>query len=138
LAPEDADRAAARAALAAAFHPTRDLDIEKGLSHVGPHRDDVLFSLNDLPTKGYASHGETWSFALALKLAVAQIIRHGDLGDPILILDDVFAELDESRRNRLAVATRTFEQVLITAAVAADLPALGANKEFQVLAGVVS
>ena len=138
LAAENADRDQAREVLRVALGQSRDLDIDKGLSHVGPHRDDVLFSLNGLPTKGYASHGETWSFALALKLAVAQLIRDGELGDPILILDDVFAELDSGRRNRLATATQSFEQVLITAAVEADLPELGGHKQFHVLAGVVT
>ena len=138
LAEEHAGREDAQRTLSIGLQATRDLDIEKGLSHVGPHRDDVLFSLNSLPTKGYASHGETWSYALALKLAVAELIRTGDLGDPILILDDVFAELDNSRRDRLAAAVQSFEQVLVTAAVVADVPDLGSYKQFNVLAGVVS
>ena len=135
---EDADRSATRLALEAALAQSQDADIERGQTHVGPHRDDVILELNGLPTKGYASHGETWSFALALRLAVAELIRHGELGDPIVILDDVFAELDENRRRRLAEAAKSFEQVLVTAAVASDLPDLGAGQEFRVSEGVVS
>ena len=81
-----------------------------------------MLTLGELPAKGYASHGESWSFALGLKLAAYQLLRH-DLGeDPVLILDDVFAELDQSRRARLAGAVAGFEQVLITAAVLEDVP----------------
>lgn len=109
-----------RTALAA----RRKSEIERGLTLVGPHRDDILFELNSLPVKGYASHGESWSFALALKLASAELLRRdSSLGDPVLILDDVFAELDSHRRARLAAAVSSFEQVLITAAVLDDVPA---------------
>ncbi len=82
-----------------------------------------MLGLNSLPARGYASHGESWSFALALKLASAILIRReSSTGDPVLMLDDVFAELDEARRSRLAAAIRGFEQVLITAAVFDDVP----------------
>ncbi len=124
--------------LATALAAKRDDDVERGQSQVGPHRDDILFELNALPVKGYASHGETWSFALALKLAAAELFRHDELGDPIVILDDVFAELDEARRNRLAVAIAGFEQVLITAAVRADIPEMNVVSEFSVVAGEVT
>jgi DNA replication and repair protein RecF len=108
-----------RTALAA----RRRSETERGLTLVGPHRDDILFELNTLPVKGYASHGESWSFALALKLASAELLRRdSSLGDPVLILDDVFAELDAHRRARLAAAVSSFEQVLITAAVLDDVP----------------
>lgn len=101
----------------------RRKELERGITLVGPHRDDVVFILNDLPAKGYASHGESWSFALALKLASAELLRRDSAsGDPVLILDDVFAELDQSRRRRLAEAIGTYEQVLITAAVLDDVP----------------
>ncbi len=91
---------------------------------VGPHRDDLVFVLNNLPAKGYASHGESWSFALALKLAAAELLRaDSQTGDPVLILDDVFAELDQARRDRLVAAVTGFEQVIITAAVLQDVPA---------------
>ena len=101
----------------------RDRELERGVSLVGPHRDDLVLGLNGLPVRGYASHGESWSFALALRLGSAQLLRTvSTIGDPVLILDDVFAELDEERRHRLAGAVADFEQVLITAAVAADVP----------------
>lgn len=98
-------------------------ELERGITLVGPHRDDLVLELNSLPARGYASHGESWSFALALKLASAVLLRRdSSTGDPVLMLDDVFAELDEARRARLATAVRDFEQVLITAAVFDDVP----------------
>ena len=112
-------RDAFRTALAA----VRRKELERGLTLVGPHRDDLLFELNELPAKGYASHGESWSFALALRLASAQLLRaQSVIGDPVLVLDDVFAELDAARRRALAHAIADFEQVLITAAVLEDVP----------------
>jgi DNA replication and repair protein RecF len=99
-------------------------EVERGVTLAGPHRDDLVLTLNELPARGYASHGESWSFALSLKLASAAVLRReSNSGDPVLILDDVFAELDESRRDRLADAVDGFEQVLITAAVGGDVPA---------------
>ncbi|MHC5794522.1 DNA replication/repair protein RecF [Lacisediminihabitans sp. FW035] len=101
----------------------RRSELERGITLVGPHRDDLVLELNSLPARGYASHGESWSFALALKLASAVLLRReSSMGDPVLMLDDVFAELDEARRARLAAAVRDFEQVLITAAVFDDVP----------------
>lgn len=98
-------------------------ELERAITLVGPHRDDLVLTLNGLPARGYASHGESWSFALALKLASATILRRDSTtGDPVLILDDVFAELDEKRRIRLAEAIADVEQVLITAAVHDDVP----------------
>ena len=109
--------------LLAGLAEVRDQEIERGVSLVGPHRDDLHLVLGDLPAKGYASHGESWSFALGLKLAAYQLLR-ADLGeDPVLVLDDVFAELDSGRRERLAHLVEDCEQVLITAAVEADVPA---------------
>ena len=108
--------------LLASLEAVRVNEIERGISLVGPHRDDVVLSLGQLPAKGYASHGESWSFALGLRLAAYQLLRH-DLGeDPVLILDDVFAELDSGRRERLAGLVTDCEQVLITAAVPGDVP----------------
>jgi DNA replication and repair protein RecF len=102
----------------------RRSELDRAITLVGPHRDDLVLELNGLPARGYASHGESWSFALALKLASANILRReSSTGDPVLMLDDVFAELDESRRARLAAAVGDFEQVLITAAVLDDVPA---------------
>ncbi|HEY5222668.1 MAG TPA: DNA replication/repair protein RecF [Microbacteriaceae bacterium] len=116
----------------------RGKELERGLTLVGPHRDDVLFELNGMPAKGYASHGESWSFALALKLASAQLLReHSTSGDPVLILDDVFAELDRTRRRMLAEAVHEFEQVLITAAVYEDVPAELTAHTVRIKAGVV-
>ena len=106
-----------------ALATVRRKELERGLTLIGPHRDDVLFELNGLPAKGYASHGESWSFALALKLASAELLRReSTTGDPVLILDDVFAELDQARRRMLATAVAGYEQVLITAAVFDDVP----------------
>jgi DNA replication and repair protein RecF len=107
----------------AALARVRRKELDRGLTLVGPHRDDLVLTLNDLPARGYASHGESWSFALALKLAAASTLRvDSPLGDPVIILDDVFAELDVTRRARLAGAIGDYEQVLITAAVLADVP----------------
>jgi DNA replication and repair protein RecF len=101
----------------------RPKELERGITLVGPHRDDVVLLLNGLPAKGYASHGESWSFALALRLASAELLRRDSTtGDPVLVLDDVFAELDRLRRERLASAIGGFEQVLVTAAVLEDVP----------------
>src|SRR5690606_33163875 len=97
--------------------------IERGITLVGPHRDDLVLRVRDLPVKGYASHGESWSVALALRLASAELLRtESPAGDPVLILHDVFAELDADRRRRLASLTVGYEQVLVTAAVEEDIP----------------
>ncbi len=97
-------------------------EVQRGLTLVGPHRDELALAVGTLPVKGYASHGESWSFALALRLASYALLR-ADGDDPILILDDVFAELDTDRRDRLAELVAGAEQVLVTAAVEADVPA---------------
>jgi DNA replication and repair protein RecF len=116
----------------------RRKELDRGMTLAGPHRDDLVFELNDLPAKGYASHGESWSFALALKLASAELLRRdSSSGDPVLILDDVFAELDQSRRRRLAEAVTGYEQVLITAAVFEDVPAVLAAHAIHIHAGAV-
>lgn len=114
----------------------RGEEIARGLCLVGPHRDDLTLTLGGLPTKGYASHGESWSSALALRLAAFTLLR-ADGVEPVLILDDVFAELDETRRDRLADLVGSAEQVLITAAVAADVPPVLAGRRFQVSAATV-
>ncbi|WP_336652483.1 MULTISPECIES: DNA replication/repair protein RecF [unclassified Leucobacter] len=107
----------------AALRAVRGREIERGVTLVGPHRDDLLLSLNELPVKGYASHGESWSFALSLKMALAEVLRaESPAGDPVIILDDVFAELDSRRRERLMSAVSGFEQVIVTAAVEDDVP----------------
>lgn len=125
-------------ALRAAINTSREAEIDRGASLFGPHRDDVEFELNNLPTKGFASHGETWSFILALKLASAEILKtHSQLGDPVIILDDVFAELDATRRIRLAERITAFEQCLITCAVQEDLPEGLNNHVFAVSQGTI-
>jgi len=115
-----------QARLVEAMSRLRAREIERGVSLVGPHRDDLLLALGELPARGYASHGESWSFALALRLASYELLRTEDTfeadGEPVLILDDVFAELDSGRRARLAQMVSSAQQVLITAAVAGDVP----------------
>jgi DNA replication and repair protein RecF len=98
-------------------------ELDRGLTLVGPHRDDLEIMIGELPAKGYASHGESWSVALALRLASFDLLKAtSPAGDPVLILDDVFAELDVTRRNQLILRVKNVEQVLITAAVAEDVP----------------
>ena len=97
-------------------------EIERGVTLTGPHRDDLQLQIGDFPAKGYASHGESWSMAISLRLAAFDLLR-SEGSEPILILDDVFAELDASRRLQLARATQVAEQTIITAAVESDLPA---------------
>jgi DNA replication and repair protein RecF len=109
------------AALLAALAGRRSAELERGVCLVGPHRDDLELRLGDQPAKGFASHGESWSLALALRLAAYELLS-AEGGEPVLILDDVFAELDDSRRRALAGVAMTAEQVLVTAAVADDIP----------------
>lgn len=116
-----ADRGEVCAALEKALAVSRRAELERGTTLVGPHRDELLLALGDLPARGYASHGESWSFALALRLAAFELLR-ADGDDPVLILDDVFAELDAGRRTRLAELVAPAEQVLVTAAVPEDVP----------------
>ncbi|HET8993910.1 MULTISPECIES: DNA replication/repair protein RecF [unclassified Rhodococcus (in: high G+C Gram-positive bacteria)] len=111
----------------------RSKEIERGVCLVGPHRDDLELALGDQPAKGYASHGESWSFALSLRLGAFALLR-SDGTDPVLMLDDVFAELDRRRRAALAAVAATAEQVLITAAVPEDVPSELAGARFPVYA----
>lgn len=111
-------------------------ELVRGVTLVGPHRDDVILSIGDLPAKGYASHGESWSLALALRLASFQLLRADGI-EPVLVLDDVFSELDATRRDRLAAAVIDADQVLVTAAVAQDVPAQLAGARFHVGGGEV-
>ena len=123
--PESRDRDVLGAALLSELARVRQQEVERGVSLVGPHRDDLVLSLGALPVKGYASHGESWSVALALRLASYELLKadgaEGD-GEPVLVLDDVFAELDTGRRERLATLVQGAEQVLVTAAVPDDVP----------------
>jgi DNA replication and repair protein RecF len=110
------------AALLDALSRRRDAELERGVCLVGPHRDDLELRLGDQVAKGFVSHGESWSMALALRLAAYELLR-ADGGDPVLLLDDVFAELDNARRRALANVAASAEQVLVTAAVNEDIPA---------------
>jgi DNA replication and repair protein RecF len=109
------------AALLDALARRRDAELERGVCLVGPHRDDLELRLGDQVTKGFASHGESWTMALALRLAAYELLR-AEGGDPVLLLDDVFAELDNARRQALANVAASAEQVLVTAAVNEDIP----------------
>lgn len=108
--------------LLAALTARRGAELERGVCLVGPHRDDLELRLGEHPAKGFASHGESWSFAVALRLAAYELLR-ADGSDPVLLLDDVFAELDTKRRRALATVAESAEQVLVTAAVPEDIPA---------------
>ena len=130
------DRDVLAAALAAAVAATRDAELDRGVTLVGPHRDDLTLTIGELPARGYASHGESWSLALALRLASYDLLS-SDGGEPVLILDDVFAELDASRREQLADLVAPAEQVLVTAAVAADVPEQLSGARVDVAAGEV-
>jgi DNA replication and repair protein RecF len=124
-----------RASLAA----KRSNELDRGLTLTGPHRDDLVLRVRDLPVKGYASHGESWSVALALRLASAELLRsESPAGDPVLILDDVFAELDADRRQRLATLTAGYEQVVVTAAVEEDIPDVLHAHVVRIAAGTIS
>jgi DNA replication and repair protein RecF len=135
------DRAALTERLLEELERRRSDELDRGLSLVGPHRDELQLSLGNgeqrLPVRGYASHGESWSFALALRLASYDLVR-ADGDDPILILDDVFAELDTERRTQLAELVAGAEQVLVTAAVAADVPEKLAGTRYTVAGGEVT
>ena len=126
----------AEQALRAALAEVRDSELDRGVCLAGPHRDELDLQVRELPARGYASHGESWSLALALRLASFDLLRAGR-EDPVLILDDVFAELDLGRRNRLAALVADAEQVLVTAAVPADVPLL-AGMRFSVSGGELS
>lgn len=122
-----------------ALHDKRSHELDRGLTLVGPHRDDLVLRVRDLPVKGYASHGESWSIALALRLASAELLRaESPAGDPVLILDDVFAELDSERRQRLATLTVDYEQVVVTAAVEEDIPEPLHRHVVRIDAGTIS
>src|SRR6202035_4878166 len=128
---------AAEDALRAALAEVRDSELDRGVCLAGPHRDELELSVRGLPARGYASHGESWSLALALRLASFGLLRAGR-EDPVLILDDVFAELDAGRRDRLATLVADAEQVLVTAAVPEDIPSLLTGAHFRVCAGTLA
>ena len=140
-----ADAARLADGLREALAMVRGEELERGVCLVGPHRDDLELRIGELPARGYASHGESWSMALALRLAAFDLLRlsafealRGDGDDPVLLLDDVFAELDTGRRERLAGLVAGAEQVLVTAAVPADVPAALHGARFDVGGGTVT
>ncbi|MGI9123921.1 MAG: DNA replication/repair protein RecF [Mycobacterium sp.] len=121
ISEHDGDAASFEEALLAELARRRSAELERGMCLVGPHRDDLELRLGDQPAKGFASHGESWSLALSLRLASYELLR-GEGGEPVLLLDDVFAELDTARRQALAAVAADAEQVLVTAAVGEDIP----------------
>lgn len=133
------DPAVLEAALLAALEQARPAELDRGVNLVGPHRDDLELGIGELPVRGYASHGEGWSVALALRLGSYELLRSDELpgGDPVLILDDVFAELDGDRREQLALAAGKAEQAIVTAAVAGDVPEQLSGSRFEVGSGEV-
>jgi DNA replication and repair protein RecF len=131
-----ADVEALEVALLAELARVRSSELERGVCLVGPHRDDLELGLGEMPAKGYASHGESWSFALALRLGSYHLLRSGG-AEPVLLLDDVFAELDTHRRAQLAQVALAAEQVLVTAAVPADVPQELQGARFTVHGGEV-
>jgi DNA replication and repair protein RecF len=124
-------------ALRAALLEVRASELDRGVCLAGPHRDELELSVRALPARGYASHGESWSLALALRLASFDLLRAGR-EDPVLILDDVFAELDAGRRERLAALVAEAEQVLVTAAVPEDIPEILKGAHFKVSGGTLT
>jgi DNA replication and repair protein RecF len=131
------DVTALETVLLKALAEVRTSELDRGVCLIGPHRDELELSIGGMPARGYASHGESWSMALALRLASFALLREGR-EDPVLILDDVFAELDTGRRDRLAALVAGAEQVLITAAVPADVPAALDGARYTVSAGTVT
>ncbi|MEV4627567.1 DNA replication/repair protein RecF [Micromonospora sp. NPDC049523] len=130
------DRATLEAALAAALAESRPSEVERGVTLVGPHRDELALTLGPMPAKGYASHGESWSYALALRLAAYDLLRADGI-EPVLALDDVFAELDAGRRERLAELVGGASQLLVTCAVDDDVPRLLRGSRYAVTDGTV-
>ena len=130
------DKEVLAARILAALAKARGDEVARGSTLVGPHRDDLALQLGELPAKGYASHGECWSYALALRLASFDLLR-AEAAEPVLVLDDVFAELDVDRRNRLAELVGRAGQVLVTCAVAADVPESLQGARYDVADGEV-
>ncbi len=131
------DRSTLQEALLASLAERRPAEVERGVTLVGPHRDDLTLTLGDLPAKGYASHGEYWSYALALRLAAYDLLRSDGI-EPVLVLDDVFAELDGGRRERLAALVTDAAQLIVTCAVPEDVPAGLQGVRYDVGTGTVT
>jgi DNA replication and repair protein RecF len=132
----EADPAKIAELLREALAARRRAELERGVCLVGPHRDELELQIGGLPSRGYASHGESWSLALALRLAAYQLLKTAG-EDPVLVLDDVFAELDSERRDRLAELVSDAEQVLVTAAVPSDVPSGLSGARYTVAGSVV-
>src|SRR6266536_3017392 len=123
--PDERSAEVLEASLLAELARARAQELERGVNLVGPHRDELRLRLGDLAVRGYASHGESWSAALALRLGSYELLRDelpGGSQEPVLVLDDVFAELDVGRRDQLALVAGKAEQAIVTAAVASDVP----------------
>ena len=140
--PDERTAVLLEAALLAELARLRPQELERGVNLVGPHRDELLLQLGDMAVRGYASHGESWSTALALRLGSYELLRDdtagtGSTGDPVLVLDDVFAELDVGRRDQLALVAGKAEQSIITAAVPSDVPEPLAGARFDVHDGEI-
>jgi len=129
-----------RAGLLGELVRMRGAELDRGVNLVGPHRDELELGIGELPVRGYASHGEGWSVALALRLGSYELLRADSSSDaaPVLVLDDVFAELDSSRREQLALVAGKAEQSIVTAAVLSDVPSELAGACFDVRDGTVS
>ena len=136
LPPGEPEAELLEAAMLAELARLRPQEVDRGVNLVGPHRDDLVLSLGGRPAKGYASHGESWSYALALRLGSYELLS-ADGAEPVLILDDVFAELDSTRRGRLGELAAKAEQVLVTAAVAEDVPGELLGARYDVADGEV-
>jgi DNA replication and repair protein RecF len=132
-----ADRGQLEAAILTSLLERRTAEIERGVTLVGPHRDELALALGELPARGYASHGESWSFALALRLAAYDLLRSEGI-EPVLVLDDVFAELDSGRRDRLAGLVTDAAQLIVTCAVPEDVPATLLGARYEVGSGTVN
>jgi DNA replication and repair protein RecF len=130
------DRATLEEALATALREARPSEVDRGVTLIGPHRDDLELRLGELPARGYASHGESWSFALALRLGAYDLLRAEGI-EPVLVLDDVFAELDTGRRERLAALVGGASQLVVTCAVEVDVPEALRGARYEVTEGEV-
>jgi DNA replication and repair protein RecF len=134
---DETDTASVEEGLLTEMARRRKEELDRGITLVGPHRDDLDMTLGEAPVKGYASHGESWSAALSLRLAAYDLLT-SESGAPVLVLDDVFAELDSRRRAHLAERVADAPQVLITAAVADDVPEAMSGTWYDVIEGTVT
>lgn len=99
-------------------------EVARGTNLIGPQRDDLVFGLNGMQAREFASNGEMWTLALALRLALFEVIVQTKQVRPIVVLDDVFAQLDEGRRSQILAFAGDQDQVLITVAADGDIPSL--------------